>query len=460
MFTIDFQHPAKIYFIGIGGVSMSGLAHVLLDRGFTVLGSDWNASDYTRRLQAEGATIYIGKEDPSRILPDIDVVVYTAAVHPDNPEFAEAVRLQIPMLTRAQLLGQLMAFYKTSIAVAGTHGKTTTTSMVSEILLAAKVDPTISNGGILNSIGSNTRIGHSDFFVAEACEYTNSFFEFFPQYSVVLNIEEDHLDFFKDLDDIRHSFLHFMNNTKAGGRVIINAGIPGLSELTDRLSEPFLTFGLTPECDYQATDITYDALGMPSYTLFKKGTPVGSITLSMPGEHNVLNSLAAIAVCDDVGIPFSAIQDGLLTCTGSKRRFEKKGEFNGVCILDDYAHHPTEIRATLTAARATDYKRIVCVFQPHTYSRTKSLFQDFVDALSLADVVVLADIFAARETDTLGMSSQMLCDALNAAGTESYCPGSFDEIKKFLIKKCVHGDLLITMGAGNVVEIGENLLAE
>ncbi|MBE5905703.1 MAG: UDP-N-acetylmuramate--L-alanine ligase [Lachnospiraceae bacterium] len=457
MYKIDLQHPVRVYFIGIGGVSMSGLAQILIDRNFSVRGSDRTPSDYTKQLERLGATIQYG-EARENITDDIDVVVYTAAVHPDNPEFAEAVRLGIPMLTRAQLLGQVMAYFDTSVAVAGTHGKTTTTSMISEILLAGETDPTISNGGILNSIKSNTRIGHSPYFVAEACEYTNSFFEFYPQYSVVLNIEEDHLDFFKDIDDIRHSFLHFMNNTKEGGCTVINGHIDNLSALTDRLQGQFLTFGLTSDMDYSATNITYDRLGLATYTLCKKGQPVGSISLAMPGKHNVLNSLAAIAVCDHAGISMDAIRKGLSLCTGSKRRFEKKGELNGITILDDYAHHPTEIRATLEAARATDFSRIVVVFQPHTYTRTKSLFSDFVDALSLADVVVVADIFAARETDTLGMSAELLSNALKEAGTESYYVGNFDSIQKFLIKKCMNGDLLITMGAGNVVEIGENLL--
>ncbi|SFQ42708.1 UDP-N-acetylmuramate--L-alanine ligase [Lachnospiraceae bacterium XBB1006] len=457
MYKIDLQHPVRVYFIGIGGVSMSGLAQILMDRNFSVSGSDRTPSDYTRQLEALGATVHYGQAKEN-ITKDIDVIVYTAAVHPDNPEYAQAVNLQIPMLTRAQLLGQLMTHYDTSIAVAGTHGKTTTTSMISEILLAGDTDPTISNGGILNSIQSNTRIGHSPYFVAEACEYTNSFFEFFPQYSVVLNIEEDHLDFFKDIDDIRHSFLHFMNNTKANGCVVINGHIDNLSALTDKLSTSYVTFGLTADMDYSATNIHYDRLGLATYDLCKKGTPVGSITLAMPGKHNVLNSLAAIAVCDHAGVPFSAIAKGLSLCTGSKRRFEKKGEFNGVTVLDDYAHHPTEIRATLEAAKATDFSRIVVVFQPHTYTRTKSLFTDFVDALSLADFVVVADIFAARETDTLGMSAELLSNALREKGTESYYVGNFEEIQKFLLKKCMNGDLLITMGAGNVVEIGENLL--
>ncbi len=457
MYKIKLNAPCKVHFIGIGGVSMSGLAQILLDRNFKVCGSDWKSSSYTQALEKHGATIYYGQE-PKNITPDIDVVVYTAAVHPDNAEFTRSKELGIPMLTRAQLLGQIMECYNRSIAVAGTHGKTTTTSMVSEILLAAATDPTISNGGILNSLGTNTRIGHSDIFVAEACEYTNSFFEFYPYYSVVLNIEEDHLDFFKDINDIRSSFLHFMNNTKQEGCVVINGSIENLDALTNQINTRYLTFGLDSNFDYYATDISYNHFGCATYSLWKRGQKLGEISLAIPGEHNVYNSLSAIAIADDMGISLSHIQAGLSSCTGSKRRFEKKGEFNGITVLDDYAHHPTEITATLTALRATDFDRIVCVFQPHTYTRTKSLFDDFVQALSLADVVVLADIFAARETDTLGISSDDLRIALEKAGTESYYFDSFEKIQDFLTKKCINGDLLITMGAGNVVEIGENLL--
>ena len=457
MYQVDFNHPVPIHFIGIGGVSMSGLAQILLDRGFTVSGSDREPSDYTRQLEKLGATLYYGQR-AENLSEDTAAVIFTAAIHPDNPEYAAAVERNLPMLTRAQLLGQIMDHYKNPIAVAGTHGKTTTTSMVSEILLAADTDPTISNGGILNSIHSNTRIGHSDLFVAEACEYTNSFWEFFPHYSVILNIEEDHLDFFKDIHDIRESFLHFMKNTRDDGCVVINGTIDHLHELTDSLSTRYITFGVGDGYTYHAKDITYDGLGCATFTLYKEKGNLGTIRLAVPGIHNVYNALAAIAVTHDLGIPLHAIRSGLETCTGSKRRFEKKGERDGYVILDDYAHHPTEIKATLSAARATSYKRIICVFQPHTYSRTKALFQDFADALSLADIVVLADIFAARETDTLGISSRDLKDAIADLGTECYYFDSFEKIEKFLIKKCLNGDLLITMGAGNVVKIGEDLL--
>lgn len=457
IYQLDLNTPCNIHFIGIGGVSMSGLAQILIDKGFRVSGSDREPSDYTKRLETLGAKVYYGQR-ADNITSDIDVVVFTAAVHPDNEEYKACVSKNIPMLTRAQLLGQIMHNYKDSIAIAGTHGKTTTTSMVSEILLNASLDPTISNGGILNSVGSNTKIGHSELFVAEACEYTNSFFDFFPQYSVVLNIEEDHLDFFKDLADIRASFLHFMNNTKKNGLVVINGEIEHVDELLASLTSRYVTFGLHDDCTYYAQNIQYDRLGYAEYDLYKDGKLLSHIKLALPGEHNIYNSLASIAVCMDLSIPMEDIQRGLLTCTGSKRRFEKKGELNGFTILDDYAHHPTEIRATLNAARAADYNRIVCVFQPHTYTRTKALFHEFANALSLADIVVLADIFAARETDTLGVSSDKLAHAITELGTECYYFSSFKEIEKFLLKKCMHGDLLITMGAGNVVNIGEDLL--
>ncbi len=450
----EYKH---VYFMGIGGVSMSGLAMILMDKGHKISGSDRNPSEYTDQLEALGAKIYYGQK-AENITDDIDLVVYTAAIHPDNPEYQECLSRKLPMMNRAVLLGQIMAQYESSISVAGTHGKTTTTSMISEILIAADSDPTISNGGILRSINTNTRIGHSPYFVAEACEYTNSFHEFYPRYSVVLNIEEDHLDFFKDLDDIRASFRKYMDNTSSMGALIVNGEIENLPALLDGFGKKVVTFGIEGDYEYHAEGITYKD-GLPTFALYHKDQMLFDVTLALPGRHNVSNAMAAIALCITLGIPKEAILEGLAHCLGSKRRFEKKGELpNGAIVLDDYAHHPTEIKTTLTAARAAGYKRIVCVFQSHTYTRTKALFNDFVDALSLADLVVIAKIYPARETDNLGISGQDLTDALIKKGVESYYFDEFAAIEKFLLEKSMHGDLLITMGAGNVVEIGENIL--
>ena len=459
MYKINFEKPIHIHFIGIGGISMSGLAEILLEEGFTVSGSDSKESPLTKKLESEGAIIHYG-QCAENISDGIDCVVYTAAINKANPELMEAVARKIPMLTRAELLGQLMKNYKTPIAVSGTHGKTTTTSMISHILLAADLDPTISVGGILKAIGGNIRVGKSETFITEACEYTNSFLSFFPKISVILNIDADHLDFFKDIDDIRHSFRKFAQLLPADGALIINADTPHYQDIIKDLSCKIITYGLEHEAQYQATDITYDKYGHASFTVLKDGRKAGSFYLKVPGSHNVSNALAAIALARLLQIPDDVIVKGLGSFTGTDRRFQYKGEVAGVTIVDDYAHHPTEIQATLNAAHNYPHKKLWCVFQPHTYTRTKALLPEFAQALKLADHVVLADIYAARETDNLGISSKDLQARIQELGTPCEYFPTFDEIENFLLNNCEAGDLLITMGAGDVVKIGEQLLGK
>ena len=458
MYTIDFQKPIHVHFIGIGGISMSGLAEILLNRHFTVTGSDMQASDMTKHLEETGAKVVIGQK-AENITDDIDLVVYTAAIHESNEEFAAAKNKGIPMMTRAALLGQIMANFAKSIAVAGTHGKTTTTSMITEILLAGNCDPTISVGGILHSIGGNVRVGKSDIFVTEACEYTNSFLSFYPTIDVILNVKADHLDFFKDIDDIRHSFKLFTEKLPKDGTLIINTDIDNYEYFYKDTDCEVITVGSNPATSrYSAADIAYDSAGCCSYTLLIDNKPDGTIKLGVPGEHNVYNSLAAIAVAIKLGLDLETIKKGLCGFSGTDRRFQKKGTFNGVTVVDDYAHHPDEITATLDSAKHFPHKRTWCVFQPHTYSRTKALLGDFAKALSAADIVVLADIYAARETDNLGISSADLQKAIGELGKECYYFHSFEEIEKFLLKNCINGDLLITMGAGDVYKVGEALV--
>jgi UDP-N-acetylmuramate--alanine ligase len=362
------------------------------------------------------------------------------------------------MITRAELLGQIMRNYNTPIAISGTHGKTTTTSMISEILLKADTDPTLSIGGILKSIGGNIRVGNSDYFVTEACEYTNSFLSFFPKISIILNIEEDHLDFFKDINDIRHSFRKFADILPNDGFLIINKGIDKLDEFTSGLNCNIITFGKDNSADYSYTNVTFDELGRGSYTLLKKGVESGTVKLGVVGEHNILNSLSVIALMDVLKINSETVLNALADFHGTDRRFELKGTVGGVTVLDDYAHHPTEIKATLTAAANYPHKTLWCVFQPHTYTRTKAFLDDFAKALTLADKVILADIYAAREKNTIGISSKDLLAKIAELGTECYYFPTFEEIEKFLLENLINGDLLITMGAGDVVKIGENLL--
>ncbi len=459
MYNINFNQPIHIHFIGIGGISMSGLAEILLEEGFTISGSDARESELTEKLARMGASVYYG-QSASNIKEGVRLVVYTAAIHADNPELREAVRRQLPTLTRAELLGQIMDNYKDSIGVSGTHGKTTTTSMIAQILLACGTDPTISVGGILKSIDGNIRVGSSEVFLTEACEYTNSFLHFNPRYALILNIEEDHMDFFKDLDDIRHSFTAFAHKTPANGGVIINGEIDNYEEITAGIAGRTITYGLNASNEYYAEDVQFHAQGFTSFTLMHREENLGVITLHVPGLHNVSNALAAAALATELGISPDCIAKALAEFTGTARRFEVKGTLGGITIIDDYAHHPTEIAATLSAARTYPHDRIVCVFQPHTYTRTKAFLTDFARALSAADVVVLADIYAAREQNTIGISSRDLKRELEKLGTECYYFPSFDEIENFLLKKCMNGDLLITMGAGDILQVGEHLLGQ
>lgn len=456
-YHIDFEHPIHIHFIGIGGISMSGLAEILLEEAFTVSGSDAKESELTRHLEEAGVAVSYG-QSAANITDGIDLVVYTAAIREDNPEFQRAKELGIPMMSRAELLGQIMDNYKNSIAVAGTHGKTTTTSMISQILLAADADPTITVGGILKALGGNLRVGKSDIFVSEACEYTNSFLHFYPKYSIVLNVEAEHLDFFHDIQDVRHSFRQFISNTKSNGVIFINGEIEDYQELVRGCQRKVVTFGLSDGCDYHPADIDIRENACASFTAMYRDTPVMRVTLNVPGMHNVSNALAAIALSLELKLPKETILAGLAAFGGADRRFQYKGSVDGVTIIDDYAHHPTEIRATLAAAKNYPHKRLVLVFQPHTYSRTKAFLKDFAEVLSMADVVVLTDIYAAREKNTYGVTSRDLLEELKKTGCDCHYFPSFEEIEKFLLTNCMNGDLLITMGAGDIVNLGERLL--
>ena len=457
MYTINFQKPIHIHFIGIGGISMSGLAEILLDRKFTVSGSDMKASEITEHLGKIGARIAIGQR-AENITNDIDLVVYTAAIHEENEEFAAAKNKNIPMMTRAALLGQIMDNYARSIAVAGTHGKTTTTSMLTHILLQGQLDPTVSVGGMLDRIGGNIRVGQSNVFLTEACEYTNSFLEFHPLYSIILNVEEDHMDFFKDLEDIEHSFHLFASQTAPDGLIIINGDMEHTDDILKDLPQKAITFGLNGDNDYTATDISFDKEGNGSYQLVVDGENMGPVSLKVKGRHNIMNSLAAIACARALGLPMQQILTGLLSFGGTHRRFEYKGNIGDVIVIDDYAHHPTEIKATLTAAREYPHDELWVVFQPHTYTRTKAFLHQFAEVLTLADHVVLADIYAAREPDTGMVSSRDIVNLLKEAGTDVYYFPTFGEIEDFLLSQVKGHDLLITMGAGDVVNIGEDIL--
>ena len=462
MYQIDLNRPIHVFFSGIGGISMSGLARILRSRGFTVSGSDRASSAITEDLAKDGIPVMIGQKKEN-ITGDIDLVVFTAAIHPDNPEYIAVNELGIPHMNRSVLLGQIMRCYKDPVAISGTHGKTTTTSMISEILMEAGTDPTLSIGGILSSIGGNVRIGKSHYFAAEACEYTNSFLDMFPGIGIILDIDEDHLDFFKDLADIRRSFRKFAQRIPADGALILNTQIPDYEEIAGGLDCDVILYGPDEKADYWPEDITYDEFAHPSYTLCSRGAD-GTVTrqpiaLSVPGEHNVYNSMAAVAAADRLGIDRRDTAAALYKYGGTERRFEKLGTRNGFTVIDDYAHHPTEIEATLKTAANCPHHEIYCVFQSHTYTRTKALMKEFAKALTLADHIVLAPIYPARETDDLGISAHTLAAEIEALGHPCVCLDTFSEIENYLLKNCQKDDLVITMGAGNINEVGRNLVS-
>lgn len=457
MYKINFKEPIHVHFIGIGGISMSGLAEILLNEHFKVSGSDSQETALTQHLVRKGATLYYGQV-AENITDSIDLVVYTAAIKEDNPEFKEVITRGIPTLSRAQFLGQLMSNYKTPIAVSGTHGKTTTTSMVSHILLEGDLDPTISVGGILQSIGGNIRVGNSDTFITEACEYTNSFLNFAPMISIILNVEEDHMDYFKDIHEIRQSFHNFAKVLPSQGHLIVNGEIPELNEIINGLDCNILTYGLGDGYDYCARNVSYNDAGQTEFDFYKGQELISHINLSVAGEHNVSNALSAIAVGELLELPLDIIKTGILSFKGTDRRYEYKGTFDEVTVIDDYAHHPTEIDATLNAIKHYPHKDLWVVFQPHTYTRTKAFFEEFAQSLSIIPHLILTDIYAAREYDDLGVSSEMLAHRIKELGCDVIHMSDFEQIEKHLKNNCNSGDLLITMGAGNVLEIGEKLL--
>lgn len=455
---IDLKDKQKIHCIGIGGIGLSAIADILLSRGYDVSGSDMNRGENIEMLEKDGAKIYKGHE--AKNVEGADLVIYSAAIGEDNPELVRAVELGIQTVTRAEMLGLLMENTKNSIAVAGTHGKTTTTSMLSLILKNAGVDPTLLVGGNLHELGGNVRVGGGEFFVTEACEYMDSFLSLKPKIEIILNIDSDHLDYFRDIDHIVESFEKFTRLVPEDGMIIAYSANPFVSRAVKGL-ENVTTFGLEPSCDYSAINVEFDRGGFPSYELYKHGEKMGDVKLNIPGEHNILNSLAAIACADMLGIELSVMKKTLEVYTGTERRFDIMGiTEKGAKVVDDYAHHPTEIRATLKAAKNVPHKKMWVLFQPHTYTRTIALFDEFAQSFGEADNIVLAEIYAAREKNIHKISSSSLVPAIkeNEPGKEVHYFADFEEIVDFVNENTEEGDLIITMGAGDVYKIGEMLL--
>ena len=460
MYQIQIDHPVHAHFIGIGGTSMSGLAEFLLMNGFTVTGSDSAHSKYTGHLESLGVKISY-PQSADNITDDIDVVIFSAAIRPGNPEYDAADYRGIPMLTRAELLGQLMAMYDNAINIAGTHGKTTTTSMVTQILLNAGMDPSVEIGGVLPAIGGNMRIGENrDLMVVEACEYTNSFLSFHPTIGVILNVEADHLDFFKDINDIRRSFRAFANLLPEDGVLVLNSEITDRNYFTDNLKAQVMTFGRDPKADFTARNISLDLLVRPTFTVVEHGKEMAEITLNCSGEHNVWNALAAIAVARYLGVSYEAIQKALRNFRGASRRFDIFGTVNGFTVMDDYAHHPQEVDVVIKTLLKYPHHKLWAVQQPHTYSRTKMLMQDFADVLSQSEAVLVLDIFPARETDTLGVTAEQLVDELKKRGTEVYYTPTFDDAEKFIMEHCEKDDIVVTLGCGNANILADRLVTK
>ena len=456
--SLDMKKP--IYMIGIGGISMSALAEILKKEGFTVTGSDFKESAMTRHLEDVGIPVHIGHRAEN--IGDVSAVIYTAAIREDNPELMQARTLSVPVVERAVLLGEIMKRYASAIAVSGTHGKTTTTSMLSQVLLSASFDPTILVGGIMPAIGSNLRLGDSPYLVTEACEYSGSFLQFFPKISLILNVEEDHLDYFKDIDDIINCFHAFAEKTPDDGLLIVNGDDENAMKAIEGVCKPILTFSAKdPAADFAATELSFKENGCATFTVLKKGEPFMKASLTVPGMHNVLNALATIAAADFIGISPAHIQKGFDEFTGACRRFEAKGTFRGARVIDDYAHHPTEIKTTLKTARtAAGAHKVFCVFQPHTYTRAKMLRAEFAESFADCDGVILVDIYAAREKDTGLIHAREITEDINAVSGNAVYAGSFSEAEKILKERAAAGDYLITMGAGDVYKIGENLLGQ
>lgn len=449
-----FSDNSKIvHLVGIGGVSMSALAEVLNHRGFVVHGSDMQESDNIARLRKLGIKVIVGHSADN--IGNADIVIRTSAIHDDNPEIMRARELNLQLLERAEAWGELMEEYKEVVCVSGTHGKTTTTSMITHIALEARLNPQVMVGAYLPIINGGVRVASGDLFIAEACEYCNSFLNFNPTVAVIGNVEEDHLDFFKDIDDIVSSFRAFAEKVPATGAVIANYDDENAMRAIAGIERTQITFGMSDGADVMAKNISYSG-GCTEFTLLYKGEELCKINLSVAGKHNVYNALAAAAASLFIGISPKCIAAGLLKFTGAGRRFERKGEVNGADVYDDYAHHPSEVEATLKTVKDMGYKRVICVFQPHTYTRTAALKDDFIEALKYADKVLLGHIYAAREKNTIGISSQVIADGIQDA---EYIE-DFDGLALRLSELAEPGDLILTMGAGDIYKVGEMLVDE
>lgn len=455
-FCINDHEYSHVHFIGIGGISMSGLAEILLTEGYKVSGSDANNSYIVERLKSLGADIYINHNKDN--IKDADLVVYTDAIAMDNEELIAAQNKNLPIVDRATFLGALMKNYTNSIAISGTHGKTTTTSMVATILNRSVLNPTILLGGKLDEIGGNVKLGTREYLLTEACEYKGNILKYFPTMAVILNMDEDHLDYYKDINHIVNTFVDYGKNIQDEGYLIINTDDANAKEVIKNTNANIIGFGINNKTDYTAEKISFSEEGYPIFMLNIKGKSLYPVKLNVMGVHNVYNALASIAVTHTLGIPIETISEAIEDYKGTHRRLEIKGIINGIKIIDDYAHNPTEIKAALEALRNSTSEKIWCIFQPHTYTRTKLLLNSFATAFKNADKVIIPDIYAAREKNTGLIHSSDLVNAIIDNGTDAVYMSSFESIENYILENAKSGDIVVTMGAGNVYTIGDALL--
>lgn len=452
-----FRKDIKIHFVGIGGIGMSGIAELLMNLGYRVSGSDLKMSEITERLSGKGASIGYG-HSPENLAEDVDVLVYSSAVKSDNPEVLAADKRKIPVIPRAEMLAELMRM-KYSIAVAGSHGKTTTTSMISMILAAANWDPTIVVGGKLKALGSNAKLGSGDFLVAEADESDGSFIKLIPTVAVVTNIDPEHLDHYGDLETLKGSFSDFLGRLPFYGFAVLCLDHPNVQELIPGVKKRVVTYGYSRQADYVLEEVVQKGLETELTPLIRNST-MPSLQVALPGNHNALNALAAVAVCNELGVPYEQIAKGLQEFSGVARRFEVKGERGGVTVVDDYGHHPEEIKNTIQTARDVwSARRIVAVFQPHRYSRTRDLFKEFTMSFNDADVLIVMEIYSAGEEPIEGIDGKFIFNGIREHGhREAYMTPSITETVDFLRENTKEGDIVMTLGAGDVYKVGEIFL--
>ena len=464
MEKFDLKNKRKVHFIGIGGISMSAIAIILLNNGFEISGSDVSENDNVKILCEKGIKVFIGHKKEN-ITDDIDIVVYSKAIHDDNEEIIEAKRKNKTIVSRSKILGEIMANYDKNICVAGTHGKTTTTALISKVICDLGFDPTVNVGGIVSEIGGNFHIGkNNNLFIAEACEYTNSFLDFTADIEVITNIEEDHLDFFKDIYDIRKSFKKFINLLPDNGLLVINDKIDNIEELISETKAKVLTYGDDESANYYYNNVSYDENYYQSFDVYKNKKFIGTMHQKLIGGHNALNFLAAYAVLDNMGISFDDAKKSLEDFKGARRRLEVKGVIDGITFMDDYAHHPTEIEASLNALKELKYNKLYLIFQPHTYTRTKALYNDFVRSLSNAENLILTKIYAAREKDlgvisSLDIKNGIIENVEKNRDKNNICEylETFDEIIEYVAKNARKGDIVITMGAGDIYKLYDKI---